>query len=213
MRSTLVHALFGFVALAGATASAQTAPSKASPVERPIAGDMGMSFAFQGLAPMSVGGVQSFTVGRALMAEVGIRYMLADKWALPFSFGAGLLNLSPNGGGDASTDLGLSFTVGFQRYFRTWRRIAPYFGAKLSMSYVDPSGEKNYFVRIGIGPALGIEYFIADRVSLSMEYNVFLSFQIEGDNASRAAGALGGTVVAFNTSLWMGGQMALTFYF
>jgi long-subunit fatty acid transport protein len=162
---------------------------------------------------MSVGGVQSFTVGRALMAEVGIRYMLADKWALPFSFGAGLLNLSPNGGGDASTDLGLSFTVGFQRYFRTWRRIAPYFGAKLSMSYVDPSGEKNYFVRIGIGPALGIEYFIADRVSLSMEYNVFLSFQIEGDNASRAAGALGGTVVAFNTSLWMGGQMALTFYF
>ena len=214
MRKALVQALFGLVALSSAAAQAQApAASKASPVERPIAGDMGMSFAFQGLAPLSVGGVQSFSVGRALMAEVGIRYMLADKWALPFSFGAGLLNLSPNGGGDSSTDLGLSFTVGFQRYFRTWRRIAPYFGAKLSVAYVDPSGPSNYLVRIGVGPALGIEYFIADRVSLSMEYNVFLSFQVEGDSPRGAPGTLGGTVVALNTSLWMGGQMALTFYF
>ena len=143
MRKALVQALFGLVALSSAAAQAQApAASKASPVERPIAGDMGMSFAFQGLAPLSVGGVQSFTVGKALMAEVGIRYMLADKWALPFSFGAGLLNVSPNAGTDNSqTDLGLSFTVGFQRYFRTWRRIAPYFGAKLSVAYVDPWSE------------------------------------------------------------------------
>ena len=117
-------------------------------------------------------------------------------------------------GGDNRTDFGMGFGIGFQHYFRTWRRIAPYIGAKLHLSYVDPSGDKNYLVQVGIGPAIGIEYFIADRVSLSMEYNFFFAVQFEGDNArAGTTGAVGGTGVGLFSTLWMGGQMALTFYF
>jgi len=199
MRTIAKCSLLAVLVLSAAPALAQPVATKVSPVERPIAGDMGISFAFKGLAPMSVGGVSDATIGQA--------------------FGATMLNVSPPGGGDNNrTDFGLGFGIGFQHYFRTWRRIAPYVGAKLHLSYFDPSGDKNYLVQVGIGPSLGIEYFIADRVSLSMEYNFFFSVQFEGDNAAAggragAPGAVGGTAVGLGTSLWMGGQMALTFYF
>src|SRR5258705_13571099 len=107
--------LLAVLVLAGTAASAQPRPPpppapKVSPVERPIAGDMGISFAFKGLAPMAVGGVADATIGQVFGAEVGFRYMLADKWALPVSFGAAMLNVSPPGGGDNNkTHFGLGF--------------------------------------------------------------------------------------------------------
>jgi hypothetical protein len=206
MRRIVISSLIGLCWLSTVSATAQApAAGKSSPVERPIAGDMGMSFGFGGLAPMNVNGIVGIPVNRAFVTEVGLRYMVADKWVLPFSVGMGLLNFSPDGGGDAQTDLGLSFTVGVQRYFRTWRRIAPFWGVKLHLHYADPTGPSNYVVQLAVGPSLGIEYFIADRVSLSMEYLLFLGFQF--------AGGAGGTQVGFGTQLWMGGQMTLTFYF
>jgi hypothetical protein len=180
-----------------------------SPVERPIAGDWGMSFAFGGLAPLSVGGLTSHGPGAAVaplkrlfFTEVGMRYMLDDRWALPFSVGIGMMSFNPSSGG-SETDVGLSASVGFQRYFRIWRRIAPFFGAKLHIHYVDPTGDQNYLVQFAVGPVLGIEYFIGDRVSLAMQYELMIGVNVQ-DSA---------TTVGLQSIVAMGGSMALSFYF
>lgn len=206
MRFRTVISLAVAAAILGATpalaAPAGPPPAASSPVERPIQGDLGMSFVFGGLAPLSVAGLVQHTVNRLFFTEVGIRYMIGDKWMLPFSFGAGLWSLSPSGG-DSQNDLGLSFSVGFIRYFRIWRRIAPYFGAKLHIHYVDPTGGQNYLVQFALGPQLGIEYFIADRVSLNMEYSLLFGLNSEDNQTS----------IGLQTIVSMGGQMGLNFYF
>lgn len=188
---------------AGAARAQPGAPARAPIVERPIKGDLGMSFIFSGLATMGIGGEYTFAVNRAFFTEVGMKYMIADKWALPFSFGVGLLSLSEKNPDRTSNDFGLSFTMGFQRYFRVWRRIAPFFGAKLHLDYTEPTGSANYTVRIALGPSLGMEYFIADRVSLQLEYNLLLVFAIT-DPA---------TAVGLQTIVAQGGLMGLNFYF
>jgi hypothetical protein len=174
----------------------------ASPVERPIAGDLGMSFIFGGLAPMSITGMINHPVNRLFFTEVGMKYMVADKWALPFSFGFGVLSFKQEGA-DAQNDIGVSLSIGLQRYFRIWRRIAPYFGAKLHIHYVDPTGDANYLVQFAIGPTLGIEYFIGDRVSLTMEYALLIGLNAEDRR----------TTIGLQSIVSMGGQMGLTFYF
>jgi hypothetical protein len=208
---SVLSLLFAVLMSTSGVASAQTPPpppapltggAGASPVERPIGGDLGMSFVFGGLAPMSVAGMVSHTVNRLFFAEVGMRWMLSDRWTLPFSFGLGMFSHNPDGG-NSQNDLGVSFSVGFQRYFRVWRRIAPYFGAKFHMHYVDPSGDRNYLVQIALGPTLGIEYFIGDRVSLQMEYVLLLGVNITDPV----------TQIGLQTSLSYGGQMGLNFYF
>ena len=96
-----------------------------------------------------------------------------------------------------------------QRYFRIWRRIAPYFGVKLHLHYVDPSGDKNYLVQFALGPTLGVEYFIGDRVSLTMEYAVLFG----GNFGDSATPLHPGTTISLQSIVSMGGSMALTFYF
>lgn len=206
MRKLAIYSLLGLLTLGAGAANAQTPPAatggKTSPVERPIAGDLGMSFQFGGLAGLNVGGLVSHTANKLFLTEIGMKYMLADKWALPFSIGVGMLNFSQEGQ-DAQFDTGLSFSVGFQRYFRTWRRIAPYFGVKMHFHYVDPTGASNYLVQLAFGPTLGVEYFIADRVSLGLEYALLIGMNFEDRK----------TTVGLQTVMSMGGQMALTFYF
>jgi hypothetical protein len=105
--------------------------------------------------------------------------------------------------GDSQNDVGLAASVGAQRYFRVWRRIAPYVGGRFRLDYTEPNGRANWQVGFGFGPVLGIEYFVGDRVSLSLQGEALV-----GINAR--SGLL---QVDVATRLDAGGQMGLTFYF
>ena len=161
-----------------------------------------MQFTFGGLAPMSVAGIDDFTVDRLLFSELGVRRALPRGWAIPFSVGIGVFHQDPAQGED-ETDVGLSASVGFRRSFRVWRRIAPYFGADLRVTYLDPAGTNDWLVGLSLGPNLGIEYFFADRASLLLQGDISVNLNIyDGLVQVRTATQVSG-----------GGQMGLVFYF
>jgi hypothetical protein len=203
----------------GATASAgydeETAPTATrgstdaaadddSPVVRPEEGQWGMQFTFGGLAPMSIAGIDNHGVNRLLFSELGFRRVLRNGWVLPFSIGAGLFHHNPDADGAATqNDVGLSASIGIRKWFRTWRRIAPFAGADFHLRYLDPSGDNNWLVGIGLGPTLGIEYFVGDRVSLLMQGDATLGFNVFD----------GLLQVSLATAVSFGGQMGLAFYF
>jgi hypothetical protein len=172
------------------------------PIERFEAGQWGMQFTFGGLAPMSVGGLRDFGVNRLLFTELGFRRVVSDQWVIPFSIGAGVFNHNPDAG-DTQNDVGLAASVGVQRYFRVWRRIAPYAGGRFRVDYSEPNGRSNWRVGVGFGPVLGIEYFVGHRVSLTM-----LGEMLVGINTFD-----GLRQVELATRLDAGGQMGLVFYF
>lgn len=210
-RMLMVSLVTASVLLLSGRAGAQmatAAPSPDSPVVRFGKGDMGMTFLFGGLAPMSVAGMVTQTVGRALFTEVGVRKALSDDWMLPVSFGVGMLNNRPAGTDTSFTDFGLSFTVGIQHYFSKWRRIAPFVGAKLHLHYLDPTGPTNYLIQTAVGPTLGIEYFVADMVSLTMESTLFI-----GINYLAVPTESKTVQVGIQSLISFGGLMGLTFYF
>jgi hypothetical protein len=172
------------------------------PVERFEAGQWGMQFTFGGLAPMSVAGVRDFGVNRLLFTELGFRRVLSERWMLPFSIGVGAFHHNPDTG-ESQNDVGLAASVGVQRYFRVWRRIAPYVGGRFRLDYAEPNGRANWRVGFGFGPTLGIEYFVGDRVSLSLQGEALVGI-------TTFRGLL---QVEAATRLDAGGQMGLTFYF
>ena len=184
------------------TAAIADAPPDDSPVVRAKDGNWGLQFTFGGLAPLSIAGVPDHGVNRLLFSELGARRMLANGWAVPFSIGAGVFHHEPDMGA-AQNDVGLAASVGIRKYFRVWRRIAPYVGGDLRIHYLDPTGDNNWMVGLGFGPLLGIEYFIGDRVSLLFQGEGLIGIAIfDGLVQVRAA-----TQVAF------GGQLGLLFYF
>ena len=174
----------------------------ASPVVRAEPGLWGMSFVFGGLAPLSIAGTSDFNVNRLVFTEIGMRRVLDNGWAIPFSVGAGVFHHNPDEGGNQN-DVGLSAAVGVRKAFRVWRRIAPYVGGDFRLSYLDPTGDNNWLVGIGLGPNLGIEYYVGDRVSLLLQADATLGF-----------GVFDGLVqVSVATQISAGGQTSLVFYF
>lgn len=174
------------------------------PVARFEPGQWGMQFTFGGLAPLTVAGLRDFGVNRLTFTELGFRRVLSDEWVLPFSIGAGVFHHNPDdSGSESQNDVGLAASVGVQRYFRVWRRIAPYAGGRFRLDYAEPNGRANWRVGFGFGPALGIEYFVGDRVSLSLQGEALVGI-------STFAGLL---QVEVATRVTAGGQMGLTFYF
>lgn len=168
---------------------------------RPHDGHWGMHFTFGGLAPMSIAGLNDIRINRLMFSELGVRRAFKNGWALPFSAGVGWVNNNPDQG-ESETDVGLSVSIGVRKSFRVWRRIAPYTGGDARVTYVDPTGPE-HFVTISLGPNLGIEYFVADRVSLLLQGDFSVALGISD-------GALQ-TDVATHVS--GGGQMGLVFYF
>ena len=71
-----------------------------------------------------------------------------------------------------------------------------------SSLFLEPSGNTNTTIGIGLGPTMGIECYVADRVSLIAQY--FLTFQ-----ANIAPDRFTG--ISFTTL--SGGAMNLVFYF
>lgn len=162
----------------------------------------GMQFTFGGLAPMSIAGLRELSINRLAITELGFRRVLNNDWALLFGVGAGVFRHNPDQG-DTQSDVGLAASYGFQKWFRVWRRIAPYAGGRLRIGYAEPEGRANWNVAVGVGPMLGIEYFVGHRVSLSLQGDAQLRF-----------GIFRGLVqTELATGIDAGGQMGLTFYF
>ena len=84
-----------------------------------------------------------------------------------------------------------------------WRRIAPYFGGLFHFSYLDPSGDNNWIIGLSIGPVLGIEYYIADRVSLLAQGTFQFGFSLTDPQAA----------IGLGSAISGGGQLGLVFYF
>jgi hypothetical protein len=164
-------------------------------------GDFGMTFVFGGLAPMSIAGINDYTVNRLLFSELGFRAVL-DRIVIPFSVGAGFFSHRPSEGTDRG-DVGVGATVAVLADFRRGKRIIPHAGGELHMHYVDPSGRSNYLFNFSIGPVIGIEYFFANHVSLLLQGKLNVGINVLD----------GLTQVDFGTIIAAGGQMGLSFYF
>jgi hypothetical protein len=164
-------------------------------------GDWGMTFTFGGLAPMSIAGINDFTINRLLFSELGFRAVL-KRVVIPFSVGAGFFSHRPENGGDLG-DVGVAASVAVLADFRVRRRIKPHAGGALHLHYVDPSGRSNYLFNFSFGPVIGIEYFFASRVSLLLQGKLNVGFNVLD----------GLTQIDFGTIVAAGGQMGLTFYF
>jgi hypothetical protein len=170
-------------------------------VRRAGEGDWGMQFTFGGLAPLSIAGIRDHGVNRLLMTELGFR-RVTENFIIPFSIGAGVFHHNPEEG-NAQNDAGLAASVGILKPFRVWRRISPYAGGMLHLHYLDPTGDNNWLVNFSIGPVIGTEFYIGDRVSLL--------FQGQFDVGANVFDGL--TQVRAATSIAAGGQTGLVFYF
>lgn len=172
------------------------------PVVRPRPGNWGMTFLFGGLAPLSIGGLGDLPFSSGLtFTELGVRRVF-KRVVLPISFGAGVAR-TRQGDAPLAYSAGVSASIAVLRGFRVWRRIAPYYGAFLHAHYIDARGPANWLVNVSAGPILGVEYFLADRVSLFGQG----LFAVGADISPGKVRFVARTVVA------AGGQLGLTFYF
>lgn len=167
-------------------------------------GDIGMFFKFGGLATMGVAGHNpvAFVAPAAFgFSEVGAKFVLSEKWMIPVSIGLGLNHIKPENT-DGRTSWGLSATVGFEYHFRIWRRISPYLGGRLNIQVVDPTGKNNLTGHLNLGGVAGVEYYVADRVSLSAEFMINFNMAFTKNPTAD---------IKFFSSA--GGALTVTFYF
>jgi hypothetical protein len=182
-------------------------PPGDSPVVRATEGNWAFAFLFGGLGTMKTGGQADLTVGmNTMFTEFGVRAVLGSV-IIPFSAGLAIGANVPKMG-DTTTDFGLSATVGVVKTFRVWRRIVPQFGGSFHFHYLDPSTpamtpNNNWVVGLSLGPVIGVEYYIADRVSILTQG----TFQF-GINITDPVAQIG-----LGTSISGGGQLGLNFYF
>lgn len=178
-------------------------PPDTQPVLRAAPGNWGMTFIFGGLGPLSVAGLGDQPLGNGMIfTEIGVRRVF-KRVVVPFSFGAGISHRTRPGGARPETAAGISASIAVLKGFRVWRRIAPYFGGFLHAHYLDAPGPDNWLVNVSVGPILGIEYFLADRVSLYGQGVI----SIGPDLTKQAVHFTARAVMA------AGGQLGLTFYF
>jgi hypothetical protein len=177
-------------------------PPDTQPVVRAAPGNWGMTFIFGGLAPLSIGGLGDLPLTDSLMfTEIGVRRVF-KRVVIPFSFGAGVAHKKTQGESPVYS-AGFSASVAVLKGFRVWRRIAPYAGAFLHTHFIDSRGPGNWLFNVTVGPILGIEYYLADRVSLY------------GQGVFGIGPSIGKGTVDFvaRAAMAAGGQLGLTFYF
>lgn len=162
-------------------------------------GDLGLSFRFGGLANLAFDGntrvVQNFPI-----TQVGLKIVSSRSFHIPLAFGLSYRDITSGGGRDDSV-VGLDFTAGAQWYFRMWERIAPFAGVTVGIGYTDIAGDA--LIGFGIGPVLGVEYYVADRVSLGAQYAFTFQVAHLADDDD--------TLLTLSTSA--GGQAFITLYF
>lgn len=193
------------------SSAAASSGAAAAPVVTAQEGQWAFLFRFGGLAPLSFRGVNDFTVEPAtgagatgqLFTEFGMRKVL-KRFSIPFWVGLAMVNDSTRTGVSTSnTSFGLSGGVGLQYTFRAWRRIAPYVGGFGQLQFIDPTGDANWLLGFALGPVLGVEYYIADRVSLFAQGQFALGVAI-ADASAR---------VIMGPTMSMGGNTGVNVYF
>jgi hypothetical protein len=170
------------------------------PAVRAEEGDWGMFFRFGGLATL-IATNNTRNVGPLAETQVGMKYVFSEHWMMPFFAGFGYRNNSVENGptdNEKAADVG----AGVEYHFRIWRRISPFVGGQVGLGIADPNGAHQFKFGIGFGPVLGVEFYVADRVSLAAQY--LLTFQVETQNQDHTA---------FQLSTLAGGALNLTFYF
>jgi hypothetical protein len=188
-----------------AAAPAAPAASEAAPVVRAEPGNLGLFFRFGGLATLDLGGNSQTVNGNFILTEVGLKIVHTSQLVINLHFGTALRLQSPSPGGNAG-DVGLAGGGGVEYHFRVWRRISPFIGFDATLGYVNPTGTDNWSIGFGVGPVLGIEYYLADRLSVTAEYMglIQITYDKTGANTSN-------TQVGFQTLA--GGALILTWYF
>jgi len=183
--------------------NARAAADADSPVVRATGGNIGMYFQFGGLAALLHSNTPR-NIGNVLIFErVGLKFAFSEKLMLPVWFGTGLRVNSPNRA-DSSGTWGIDLGAGLEYHFRIWRRISPFIGGAFGINVADPSGSTNAHVGIGLGPVMGIEYYIGDRLSLTAQYMFVIG--IEYQDAPDA-------VTSFSFQTRAGGALNITYYF
>lgn len=178
-------------------------PPDTQPVLRAVPGNWGMTFIFGGLGPLSVAGHGDQPLADGLIfTEIGVRRVF-KRIVLPFSFGAGITHRTREGTTRPEVAAGVSGSIAVLKGFRVWRRIAPYFGGFLHAHYIDAPGPNNWLVNLSVGPILGIEYYLADRVSLYGQGVFAIGPEFSRQSVQLVARAM----------MAAGGQLGLTFYF
>ncbi len=190
------------------------AVKKAPPAERPVVranGNWGFIWRLGGLATLNHSGNTRAVNGEGVaMTHVGLKYAANETWMFPFYAGVVLALQDPPGDDNSTTNVGVELGGGVEYHFRIWRRISPFVGASVGLFYVNPSGDNSYDIGIGLGPVAGIEYYIADRLSVQALYTVVVAMAFE----TRPAGPNDkGTRKSFGLVTSAGGALNVTYYF
>jgi len=195
----------------------QTPPTTdGSPVVRAAAGNMGLFFRFGGLANLfATGNSRTVAAGTSgteavILTQVGMKFVLSERWLFPVYLGASIRALNPDQGTDR-TDVGIDFGGGFEHHFRIWRRISPFVGFNLGVGITEPNGEHNNTYGVLFGPSLGVEYYIGDRVSLAALYQ--LVFNVAYQEIQTSGSGPSTSVTGFLFQTLAGGSLYLTYYF
>jgi hypothetical protein len=201
------------LALGAGPAAAQSppAPTGGDPVVRAEAGNMGMYFRFGGLATLTHSN-NTRTVGPLVFTQVGMKFVFSERLMLPVWFGTGLRVDSPDDDNPATneesaTNWGIDLGVGIEYHFRIWRRISPFVGGSFGFDIEDPTQDDNVVLGVGLGPVLGVEYYIGDRVSVTGMY--MFTIQFRHQDAPTGTNA----VTTFGLSTLAGGAVNITYYF
>jgi len=173
-----------------------------SPVVRAQAKNIGMYFRFGGLANLTHSN-NTRNVGPLLFTQVGMKFVFSESFMLPIWFGSGMRVDNPDQG-DSATNWGIDLGVGFEYHFRIWRRISPFIGGSFGFDVQDPTQDDNIALGVGLGPMLGIEYYVADRVSMTAMY--MFTIQIGYQDGANS-------VTSFGISTLAGGALNITYYF
>jgi opacity protein-like surface antigen len=198
-------------------AAAPVAPAAPdhSPVVRAQGGNVGFYFKFGGLATLDHNNTTR-TVDALAFTQVGLKLVVSEHLMVPIYFGTGLQHSkaedcpTPNTcDTHTSTDVGIEAGFGLEYHFRIWRRISPFIGAGIGVGYVNPSGANNWNVGVGFGPILGVEYYIADRLSLTAQY--MLTFQVGYQKSEVMGDQVKTTTFDYRTQA--GGALVVTYYF
>ena len=177
------------------------------PAVRAMGGEWGFSWRFGGLATLATFGntnpaLGTPAAGELRVTEIAVKRVFSQEWHVFFFAGTGLIMRKPDPG-DTNADWAMSLGGGFEYHFRIWRRIAPLVGGQLALRVADPTGDNNWRVGVSFGPSLGIEYYIADRLSLTALYHFLLGFAF--------ADSFFG--FDFATQVENGGTLGITAYF
>jgi len=194
-------------------AKAAAMPAADGPVVRAEAGNMGMYFRFGGLASLThsnnsrtVSGTQG---GSLVFSQVGVKFVFSERLMLPIWFGTGLRVDSPDTDPPGSPEgpynnWGIDLGVGLEYHFRIWRRLSPFIGGSFGFNVQDPTNSDNVTVGVGLGPIMGMEYYIGDRVSLTAMYMFVIQIAFQ-DSAN--------STTTFGMSTLAGGALNITYYF